>query len=508
VTPLEFDRALAEQMGRFYNDPLGFVMFAFPWGKKGTELENFPDGPDQWTRALFAGLAEHVTSNMLLRDLGENLEIWQSAVASGHGIGKSATVAWIILWLMSTRVNCRGIVTANTGDQLAGKTWPELSKWHNLAINKHWFKWTATQFYYALYDENRRKNYMFEAVTWSEERTEGFAGLHNAGSAVVMIEDEASAVPDKISEVISGALTDGEGFWFKFGNPTRNEGRFFRCFHQDRSLWWTLNVDSRDVRITNKKYLERLVEQYGEDSDYIRVRVRGQFPRAGEMQFIAEALVDECVARADPPRDDGAPLLLGIDVAVGGGDKVVMRFRQGLNARVIPAVKMTPDRGLGHDSITVASKAAEIIDRFEPDAVFIDEIGVGTGVADILQQLGYKLIRVNAGPPADDPIRFRDKKAEMWATMKQWMVEGGALPDDLELRQDLTAPFYDHTLKQQLFIESKKDMRRRGLASPDDADALALTFARKVRRKDRGKGRRDGRRNVAKGVDYDVLRNS
>jgi hypothetical protein len=504
TTQQEFDRELAERMGGFFADPLGFVMFTFPWGKKGTPLENFPDGPDLWTRKMFAALAEHVSANLLLKDLGQQLEVWQSAVASGHGIGKSATVSWLILWLMSTRVDCRGFVTANTGDQLSGKTWPELAKWHQMAINKHWFKWTATQFYYARYDDDHRKNYMFEAVTWSTERTEGFAGAHNAGSAIIMIEDEASAIPDAISEVISGALTDGEGFWFKFGNPTRNEGRFFRCFHQDRALWYHDNVDSRSVRITNKKYLQRIVDQYGEDSDYVRVRVRGMFPRAGAMQFIPEGMVDEAFERPTPPNDTGAPLLLGIDVAVGGGDKCVMRFRRGLDGRSIPPIKLAVDRDMGQDSLTVANKAAEVIERWEPDAVFIDEIGVGMGVADILKGMGYKLIRVNSGPPADDTVRFRDKRAEMWSGMKDWLREGGVLAEDLELRQDLCGPMYDHTLKQQLALERKRDMKRRGLASPDDADALALTFARKVKRLDRARSM-NRRQRIAKGIDYDVF---
>ena len=112
TTQQEFDRELAERMGGFFADPLGFVMFTFPWGKKGTPLENLPDGPDEWTRRMFLALAEHVNENRLLKDLGQQLEVWQSAVASGHGIGKSATVSWIILWLMSTRVDCRGFVTA------------------------------------------------------------------------------------------------------------------------------------------------------------------------------------------------------------------------------------------------------------------------------------------------------------------------------------------------------------------------------------------------------------
>lgn len=504
MTPKEFDQKITEQIGAFYNDPLGFVMFAYPWGRKGTPLEKFPDGPDVWTRKLFAALAEHVTGNMVRTDLGLDPGVWRSAVSSGHGIGKSATVAWLIDWLMSTRWNCRGFVTANTGDQLSGKTWPELAKWHAMSINKHWFTWTATQFYRADIPEDERKNYMFSAVTWSTDRSEGIAGGHNASSAIVLIEDEASAIPDEISQVLSGALTDGEGFWFKFGNPTRNEGQFFRCFHQDRALWWTLGVDSREVRITNKKYLQELVDQYGEDSDYIRVRVRGMFPRAGEMQFIPEALFDQCAARPDPPKDDGAPLLMGIDVAVGGGDRCVFWFRRGLDGRVFPPIRFVPDRELGQDSQYIANRAAEAIDRFEPDAVFIDEIGVGNGVADILARLGYRLTRVNAGPPPDDKIRFRDKKAEMWSAGKQWMVEGGALPDDRELRQDLCGPMYDHTPKMALFIEDKRSMRRRGLASPDNGDAFMLTFARRARRKDGGV-RRSGKRKRAKGLDYSVL---
>jgi phage terminase large subunit len=222
------------------------------------------------------------------------------------------------------------------------------------------------------------------------------------------------------------------------------------------------------------------------------------------MQFIPEGMVDEAFERPTPPNDTGAPLLLGIDVAVGGGDKCVMRFRRGLDGRSIPPIKLAVDRDMGQDSLTVANKAAEVIERWEPDAVFIDEIGVGMGVADILKGMGYKLIRVNSGPPADDTVRFRDKRAEMWSGMKDWLREGGVLAEDLELRQDLCGPMYDHTLKQQLALERKRDMKRRGLASPDDADALALTFARKVKRLDRARSM-NRRQRIAKGIDYDVF---
>ncbi|MDP2619898.1 MAG: terminase [Hyphomicrobiales bacterium] len=495
----EFDRKLADQFGRFYTDPLGFVLFAFPWGKKGTALEKYPDGPDKWTRRLFAALAEHTLQNLSRADRGEELKIFRSAVASGHGVGKSATVAWLIMWLMSTRHKCCGVVTAMTEVQLRTKTWPELAKWHGLAINRHWFKWTATQFYSLRVSEGERRHYTFNAITWSLDRTEGFQGLHNAGGAVVVIEDEASGIDDQISEVITGAFTDGEPFWFKFGNPTKNEGYFFECFHKYRKYWWTTNVDSREVRVSNKGYLEEVLGMFGVDSNEARKRVLGQFPRSDALQFIPAELVREAVARPTPPKDDGAPLIAGVDVAVGGGDLTVIRFRKGLDARSIPPIRL--DTG---DSIAVATKVAEAIDAWNPDAVFVDEIGVGKGVADILRQLGYRIIPVNAGPPADNRLKFRDKKAEMWADMKQWMIEGGALPDDERLFSDLIGPHYDHTLKMQLYIESKRDMRRRGLHSPDDADALALTFARRVGRTDLA-SHRLRRQTVAKDVDYDVF---
>ena len=493
----EFDLQLAERMGSFFNDPLGFVMFAFPWGKPGTPLERHPDGPDKWTRDLFKQLAAHVTANLVRRDNGDHLDPFRAAVASGHGIGKSATVAWIILWLMSTRVNCRGIVTANTENQLLGKTWPELAKWHQMAINKHWFTWTASQFYFSQYNEDARKTYMFEAVTWSENRTEGFAGLHNENSAVVMIFDEASGLPRKISEVAAGAMTDGEPFWFKFGNPTVSSGDFYDCFHgPQRDQWWKLSVDSRSVRITNKRYLQELVDTHGEDSDFVRVRVRGLFPRAGDKAFIPTDLA-EAATRRTPEKDDGAALVIGVDPARHGADRSVICFRRGRDAQTIPWLTY---RGMSTEQL--AFRVAECIDRWEPDMVVIDGVGVGGGVVDVLKNAGYRVTEVNGGGRADDPKRFYNKRAEIWDGMKDWL-KTGAIPDDRDLVADLTGIEYKYTNSQQLQMEKKEDLKKRGLASPDLADALSLTFARNIARRDsRNARKRLGRKSQAKGVNY------
>ena len=120
---------LAQSLGPFSRDPLGYVLSSFPWGQPGTALAG-EEGPEPWQREVLEKLGHGLASPD---------EAVRMAVASGHGIGKSALVAWIILWAMSTLTDTRGIVTANTEGQLRTKTWPELAKWLALCANRHWF---------------------------------------------------------------------------------------------------------------------------------------------------------------------------------------------------------------------------------------------------------------------------------------------------------------------------------------------------------------------------------
>lgn len=499
----KLDVQLAEKMAEFYDDPLGFVLFAFPWGEKGTPLEHFPDGPDEWHRDLFLAMVENIRINIKRRREATegklpDLKASRFAVASGHGIGKSACVAWLILYFMSCRPWVRGVVTANTADQLQTKTWPELAKWHQLCITKDWFTWTATRFYYNRCPENQRKNYVFDATPWSPERTEGFAGLHNAGKAVVLIFDEASGTPEEVLGVAQGAMTDGEAFFFAFGNPTRNQGWFYECFGKRKNYWWTRNVDSRSVRITNKEYLSELVDQYGEDSDYIKVRVRGQFPTTGDAQFVPPDIVTAAAERETPELDKGAPLVMGVDVARFGEDRTVLAFRRGQDAR---SIDFRVFRGL--DTMQVAAEVAEAVSIWEPDYIFVDGVGVGAGVVDRLRQLGFRVIDVNGGGRADKPQEFANKRVEMWSKMRAWLRDGGCIRHRMELMEDLTAPSYSFTNSQQVKLERKEDMKKRGVDSPDLADALALTFAGRVRMKMNGKMRPPPQR--AAGTDYDLF---
>lgn len=452
-------------------DPLRFVLLVFPWGDG--ELTGHT-GPDTWQIDILTAIRDGLSLNHALR----------IAVASGHGPGKSALVAWILLWAVATCVDTRCVVTANTDTQLRTKTWAELAKWYRLCLCRHWFNLTATALYSV--DGAHERTWRVDMVPWSENRTEAFAGLHNQGKRILVVFDEASAIPDVIWETTEGALTDAETeiIWAAFGNPTRNTGRFRECFGRFRHRWLRRQIDSRTARMTNKAEIAEWIKDYGEDSDFVRVRVKGEFPRAGSMQFIASDLVEAAMS-ADRDQDVTIydPLVMGVDVARFGMDRTVIVLRRGRDARTLPWVKLS-----GADTMTVAAKIAELAEYYKPDAIFVDGGGPGGGVVDRLRMLHHPVIEVQFGGKADragsntqsGAIIYANKRAEMWGLMREWL-SGGMLPtNDQELLADLTGVEYGYALKDgrdAILLEKKEDMRKRGLASPDLADALACTFA-------------------------------
>lgn len=449
------DLALVDFCAACFSDPLRFVRLAFKWGEG--ELAGF-DGPDKWQADFLEGIKDELSGTCGASSL-------RRAVASGHGVGKTTLAAWLILWAMSTRPHLSGVVTANTQSQLAGKTWRELSIWHKRLINKDWFKWTASKFSNVQHPET----WAVSAVAWNKGSPESFAGLHS--EHVLMIFDEASAIDDVIWETAEGAMTTTGAMWFVFGNPTRNTGFFKKCFGRLRHRWKNIRVDSRTALLTNKDEIRKWKEDYGEDSDFFRVRVKGEFPRSASAQLIPEDVIEAAVSRIIPPADIAyAPLIIGVDVARFGEDDSVIAVRQGYKLLLLI-------RKRGLDTMTLAQLVAQEIDNILPDAVFVDETGIGAGVIDRLHQLGYRMATGVAFSSSPSDRKYFNKRSEMWGETAEWL-KNADIPDDRQLIDDLAAPEYGFRGDSgQIQLEKKVDMKKRGLSSPDSGDALALTFA-------------------------------
>lgn len=460
------DLLLADEVSDFYANPLGFVLWAFDWGHG--DLEGF-NGPDEWQRDFLSTVGREVKKRGF--NGVDPVDPIRVAIASGHGIGKSCVSAWIILWVMSTRPYSKGVVTANTGDQLKTKTMSELSKWHSRCLTGRWFECLTMSIYHKAFPDTWR----VDALTSREENSEAFAGLHCADSTPWYLFDESSTIPESIWEVSDGGLTDGEPMHFAFGNPTQNSGSFHECFRRQSHRWITRQIDSRSAKMTNKKYIQDMIDDYGLDSDRVRVRVLGQFPKGGDMQFIPSDIVFNAMKRSPGRYLGDDPLICGIDMARGGDDNCMIQFRRGFDAKSEKVYKIPGEKT--RDSMKVVSLLTMVLDRHKPDTVFLDKGSMGGPIGDRLRQLGYNVIDVGFGENADDERLYKMKTAEMGARLKQWLLDGGSIPDDPQLELELTSREFGHNDKDQLILERKKDMKKRLGVSPDWADALYLTFA-------------------------------
>lgn len=476
-TPQQQREEFAEALVRYSDDPYAFAMWAFPWGVPGTTLEH-ETGPDKWQREELEAIGEHIRECRRTKVYRP----YRGATASGHGIGKSAQTSIIIVWAEVTSVDTRGVVTANSDTQLRTKTWAELAKWWDLFCSEHpiakeIFELTAT----GIRCREREMTWRIDAIPNNPRNPAAFAGAHNAGKRLLVIVDEASEIEDPIWDTVEGAMTDAdtEIIYLIYGNPTKNIGRFKEMVvGRLRHQWRSRQIDSRNVKRTNKAELQAMVDAWGEDSDFVRVRVRGVFPRVGSMQLIPSDLVAEARKRV-PVRVPSAPLVAGLDVARFGDDASVLQARQGLDAQTIP---MKTWREV--DTMTLAGDVAAWCLEYKPDALFVDIGGIGAGVYDRLQQLGIpNVMPVNFGGKGGRvqmnaiEADAANKSASMWVGMREWLRTGGCIADDNELEQDLTGREYGYTANGAIMLEKKEAMKKRGLSSPDKGDALALTFA-------------------------------
>ena len=455
------------------DDPESFVFFAFPWGQENTPLSKFK-GPRAWQRKVLREIRDHIKANR-----GEvDMDALRKAISSGRGIGKSALVSWLILWMLSTRIGSSVIVSANSENQLRTVTWGELTKWATMSINSHWWEVSATKLVPAtwmtdLVERDLKKGTRYwaaEGKLWSEENPDSYAGVHNHDGMMVIF-DEASGIPDAIWSVAAGFFTEKilDRYWFAFSNPRRNTGYFYEAIEGNKRDFWSSDIiDARTVEGTDKGIYDQIIAEYGEDSIQARVEVYGEFPAAGEDQFISPVVVEDAFKR---PRykDTTAPVVIGVDPARGGMDSTVILVRQG---RDIVAIK----RLKGEDTMSVVGHVIDAIEEFKPALTVIDEGGLGYGILDRLTEQRYKVRGVNFGWKSKNPAMWQNKRSEMWGAMRDWL-KSASIPQDRQLKNDLVGPMRKFNSSGSILLESKKEMKARGLASPDAADALAVTFA-------------------------------
>jgi hypothetical protein len=479
----ETQRQMIADLMKYRHDPLRAVAYGFTWGEG--ELRH-SKGPRKWQKQLLQDIGNHL-SNPETR-----FTPFKAAISSGHGIGKSAEVALIIWWALSTFEDCRVNVTANTKGQLDTKTQPEVSTWFRRCINRNWFEVNVASI--RVLEPGHEKTWRCDFVPWSEDNPAAFAGSHNKDKRLLLIMDEASEISATISaEVGRGALTDAntEIIWLKFGNPTLNSGDFYDCVHgNQRHLWKHYIIDSREVEGINLQELKEWEDLYGEDSDFFRVRVKGLPPRAASGQFIDQELIKNAQRRIPRSLPD-EPLVAGVDFAWGGSDDNVIRFRKGHDASCVPPIKIKGE--FTRDPAVMTGKLADVLrrdyiinGRAEKLAMlFFDSAGIAAPVESRIRDLGHRNIMVvNFGADSANP-RYAYMRDYMWGQMKEWLMQG-TIDKDAGLEADLGKPVLVTDQKQRVKLEPKDVMKKRlakmGVesSSPDDGDALALTFAMPV----------------------------
>ena len=472
----DYERMLHEDCRDYADNPLAWVLWAYPWEQKGTFLEHH-DGPDVWQADFLRRFGEQIRERGF--DGKTAVDPIRMAVSKGHGVGGSALAAWIVDFIMSTRPHCQGTVTANTTTQLQTKTWAAIQRWTKACKTGHWFICNNERMYRIGY----RESWFCSPQTCDEKNSEAFAGQHAADSTSFYINDEDSNVPDVVHEVEEGGMTDGEPMQFLFGNPTRSTGAFYEAvFGRFRHRFDSVVVDSRTARFANHKLHEQWIKDRGDNSDFVRVRVLGLPPNASDAQYIGSKLVRDAQTRKVVTLGD-EPLICGMDVARGGSDNCVFWFRKGTDARTIPPI-IVPGEEM-RDNMRLVTIAADILGRrfngHQVQIMNVDATGIGGPTGDRLRQMGHdNVFDVQFGGESPDR-EMANMRGYIYKKTRDWLTIGciPAPPDPVGVRleTDLTCFGYYHDKRDRVVLESKEDLKENGFDSPDYSDGLALTFA-------------------------------
>jgi len=392
------------------------------------------------------------------------------SVRSGHGTGKSAALAMAATWFACTRINFKVVMTAPTAPQLYDALWAETRMYFRRlpAVLRELFEIKAERIELRSSPEEG----FITVRTSSKERPEALAGIH--ANHVLLIADEASAIPEEIFESAVGSMSGERATTILTGNPTRLSGLFYRTHHDLKADWVTYAWSSLDSPRVTQQFIDQIERTYGVDSNQYRVRVLGKFPLTDDDTLIARPRVQAAMDR-DIEVDLNGTRYWALDVARFGSDSSVLGERIG---NVITWLESKSNL----DTMNLAGWVKHKYDgtpvHERPRIILIDVIGIGAGVVDRLMELKLPVRGVNVAESAmvfSDGHRLRD---QLWLDMKAWVESDLAvLPQDRALIEELIAPTYSFMSNGKLKVESKEAMKRRGVKSPDKADCIALTFA-------------------------------
>lgn len=464
------DAEMADYILSLYDDPLQFVLFAFDWGHGELAMR---DGPDEWQTKFLKDLRDAIRK----RQRGDVIKM---AVKTGRGVGKTAMEAWLILWLMSTRPNFAGFATANTADQLSDKLWRELSLWHQRAINRDWFNWTATRFYHR----DAKEVWGVDALPWRENNPDALGGLHNNGRGQCAIVDEGSGVPGPIYDVIESTMTDPDSFVFVFGNPLRKSGRFYELFTRFAHRWLHFTVDSRQSQVANQATIQQAIEDYGLSSDYVKTNVLGEFPAADAQTLIPQDLIEAAYTRQIAGNEEYRPVW-GLDVARYGDDRTCLCVRRHRGVEQIISWRNA-------DTMQTAGRVKAMFDECalddRPTAILVDSIGLGAGVVDRLRELegvGPITRGINVAEQPALRSKFHRLRDEMYWKGREWFEGRNVRCEHREIGAELADILYSYTSAGQIKVESKADIKERLGRSPDAGEAFLLSLMEDCQRIER-----------------------
>jgi hypothetical protein len=392
------------------------------------------------------------------------------SVRSGHGTGKSTAASWAMLWFFLMHYPNKVVVTAPTSSQLFDALFAELKRWINelppamqqlVNVKSDRVEHVAAP-----------SEMFISARTSRAETPEALAGVHS--EHVMLVVDEASGVPEQVFEAAAGSMSGHSAVTIMLSNPTRSSGTFYESQTRLSDSWWTRRWSCVDSPLVSDEFVEEMRQRYGEESNAFRIRVLGEFPLADDDTIIPFHLVESATHRDVEVSDETKPVW-GLDVARFGTDCTALCKRQG---PVVTEIRSWRGLDLMQTVGRVVAEYEALSPSNRPREILVDSIGIGSGVVDRLRELELPVRGINVAESPSMKETYTNLRSELWFKTKAWLEDRSCkLPPNDQLIAELTSIRYSFTSSGKMKAEGKDEMRRRGLSSPDLADALCLTMA-------------------------------